>query len=143
MRKIFEPFEKILILGCLLALAFSTGCSQKNGSGTDSKKGAVLAPVPVVIAKAVDKKMPVEIRAIGNVQAYSVVTIRSQITGQLTKVHFQEGQDVKAGDVLFTIDQRPFAGMLEQAKANLARDEAQLQNARLEFEREKKLLASA
>jgi multidrug efflux system membrane fusion protein len=58
-------------------------------------------------------------------------------------VHFLEGQEVKAGDVLFTIDQRPFAGKLEEASANLARDEAQMQNARLEFDREKKLLASS
>jgi multidrug efflux system membrane fusion protein len=134
-----------VLLACLTAaLALSSGCSRSNSAA--EKKGAdglARAPVPVVIGKAVEKNMPVQIRAIGNVQAYSIVTIRSQITGQITKVHFREGQDVKAGDVLFTIDQRPFAGMLEQANANLARDKAQLQNARLEFEREKKLLASS
>jgi multidrug efflux system membrane fusion protein len=74
---------------------------------------------------------------------YSKVTVRSQITGQLIKVHFLEGQEVKKGDPLFTIDPRPPQGALEQAKANLARDQALLENARIEFEREKKLFDSA
>ncbi|MDB6039875.1 MAG: family efflux pump rane fusion lipoprotein, partial [Verrucomicrobiales bacterium] len=124
------------------ALALTASCS-KNKSSADAKKGTAVAPVPVVIGKAIERSMPVQIRGIGNVQAYSIVTIRSQITGQITKVHFREGQEVNAGDALFTIDQRPFAGKLQEASANLARDEAQMQNARLEFDREKKLLASS
>ena len=78
-----------------------------------------------------------QVRAIGNVQPYSKVTIRSQITGQLLKVHFQEGQEVKKGDLLCTIDPRTGQAALGQANANLARDEALLENARIEFDREK------
>lgn len=87
--------------------------------------------------------MPVELRNIGNVEAYATVTIRSQITGQITKIHFQEGQAVKAGDLLFTIDPRPAEGALKQAEADLKRDQAQLVSVRLEFERAKKLLESS
>ncbi len=114
-----------------------TGCNREAASG--QKKNEAKSAVPVVIGKAVAKSMPVQVRAIGNVQPYSTVMVRSQVTGQLAKVHFDEGQEVKEGDILFTIDQRPFAGMLEQAKANLARDTAQLDSARLTYERELKL----
>jgi multidrug efflux system membrane fusion protein len=136
----FSTFGLSLVI--VAAAAFAAGCSKTNDPA-GAKTGNAQPPVPVVIGKVVERSMPVRIRAIGNVQAYSIVTIRSQITGQITKVHFLEGQEVKAGDVLFTIDQRPFAGKLEEASANLARDEAQMQNARLEFDREKKLLASS
>ncbi|HVY70358.1 MAG TPA: efflux RND transporter periplasmic adaptor subunit [Verrucomicrobiae bacterium] len=120
----------------LLVTLLASGCSEKKAPAAK----AAGAPVPAVVAKAVEKDMPVQIHAIGNVQAYSTVTIRSQVTGQLVKIHFQEGQEVKKGDLLFSIDRRPFAGMLEAAKANLARDTAQLENARVEHAREQKLL---
>src|SRR5205807_1695684 len=68
--------------------------------------------------------------------------IRSQITGKLQEVHFKEGQTIKKGDLLFAIDPRPLQAALDQAKANLARDAAQLENAQLHFEREKELLDS-
>jgi multidrug efflux system membrane fusion protein len=71
------------------------------------------------------------------------VTIRSQLTGQITKIHFQEGQEVKTGDELFTIDPRPLEGALRQAQADLKRDQAQLVSVKLEFERVKKLLESS
>ncbi len=71
----------------------------------------------------------------------STVTIRSQIGGLISAVHFQEGQEVKKGDLLFTIDPRPTQAALEQAQANLERDTAQLENARIQFDREQKLFA--
>jgi multidrug efflux system membrane fusion protein len=74
--------------------------------------------------------MPLQIRAVGNVEAYSTVSVKSQVTGVLTQAHFKEGQDVKKGQLLFTIDPRPFEAALKQAEANLARDTAQLQNSR-------------
>ena len=74
--------------------------------------------------------MPLQIRAVGNVEAYSTVAVKSQVTGVLTQAHFKEGQDVKKGQLLFTIDPRPFEAALKQAEANLARDTAQLQNSR-------------
>jgi multidrug efflux system membrane fusion protein len=119
-----------------------SGCSGKAASA-DAQKKVVSPPVPVVVARAEAKDVPVELRNIGNVEAFATVTIRSQITGQITKIHFREGQEVKAGDLLFTIDPRPSEGALRQAEADLKRDQAQLVSIRLEFERVKKLLESS
>src|SRR5207244_13222278 len=91
--------------------------------------------VPVVVAQAEARNVPVTLRNIGNVEAFAMITIRSQITGQLTEAHFQDGQEVKAGDLLFTIDPRPSQGALRKAQADLKRDEAQLVGARLGFDR--------
>src|SRR5215471_4528673 len=128
-----------LALLLALCLAFVSGCSEKPAGGI-SAKANVGASVPVIVANAETQDIPVELRNIGNVEAYATVTIRSQITGQIMKVHFQEGQEVKAGDLLFTIDPRPYQGMLRHAQADLKRDQAQLVSARLEFERQTKLL---
>ena len=98
-----------------------------------------MPPVPVVVAQAVQKTVPVEIRAIGNVEAYSNVSIKAQVTGLVTAVHFHEGQDVQKGAVLFDIDKRPFEGALEVAEAELARDKAKAQNARIQADRYAKL----
>ena len=122
------------------ALVLSS-CSQKSPAGGKSARGAG-GPIPVVVAKAEARDVPVEIQAVGNAQAYSAVSIRSQITGQITKVHFQEGQEVKAGDELFTIAPRPFQAALNQAQANWQRDQAMLINGRLSFERTSNLLSS-
>ena len=96
----------------------------------------------MLVAKATTQDVPVEIQAVGNVQAYSFVSIRSQLTGKIVKVHFDEGQEVKAGDMLFTIDPRPFEAALNQSQANFQRDLAQLINGRLSFERTSNLFAS-
>ncbi len=138
--------QRLIRYGLTLTLtvgALVSGCSHKPS--TDAKKGGgqTRPPVPVLVAQAIETNVPVQLHAIGNVLPYSKVTIRSQITGQLKEVHFREGQEVKKGDPLFTIDPRPSQGALEQARANLARDAAQLENARIEFEREKKLFDSA
>ena len=85
--------------------------------------------------------MPVTLHAVGTVMASSTVDIRSQITGQLLKVGFTEGQDVKAGDVLFTLDARPIQATLNQAQAVLARDTAQAANAQELLRRAEELLA--
>jgi multidrug efflux system membrane fusion protein len=97
--------------------------------------------VPVLATQAVHKTMPVEIIVIGNVQEFSKVAVRSRISGELTRVHFTEGQDVRQGELLFTIDPRPAQAALRQAEANLARDIAQSEHARIVFERQKRLLA--
>ena len=91
--------------------------------------------LPVSAAAVVQKAVPVQIRAIGNGEAYSTVGIKSQIGGVLTRVHFREGQDVSKGDLLFTIDPRPYEAALKQAEANLAKDIAQVENAREEVRR--------
>jgi multidrug efflux system membrane fusion protein len=78
------------------------------------------------VAAVAQKNVPVEIQVIGNVEAYATIPIRAQVGGQLTAVSFREGDYVKKGDLLFTIDQRPFEAALSQATANAARDEAAL-----------------
>jgi membrane fusion protein, multidrug efflux system len=130
----------LLVCGSLLAAtSIICGCSAK-ATGNDAQKKVSSPPVPVVVAQAEAKDVPVELRNVGNVEAFATVTIRSQITGQITKIHFREGQEVKAGDLLFTIDPRPSEGALKQSQADLKRDQAQLVSVRLEFERAKKLL---
>jgi multidrug efflux system membrane fusion protein len=86
--------------------------------------------IPVLVATAARKTMAIQLRAVGNVEAFSTVSVKSQVTGVLTQAHFKEGQNVKKGQLLFTIDPRPFEAVLKQSEANLARDVAQLQNAR-------------
>src|SRR5919106_2676030 len=91
--------------------------------------------VPVLVATATQKAIPIQIRAVGNVEAFSTVSVKSQVTGVLTKAHFKEGQDVKQGQLLFTIDPRPLEAAVKQAEANLARDTAQLKNLREQVRR--------
>jgi len=133
-------------LGCALlagGLLFAS-CSQKTASpGGEKASRATGAPaVPVLVAQATKRDVPVEIQGVGTVQAYSFVSIRSQVTDEIVKVHFREGQEMKAGDLLFTLDPRPFEAALNQAKANLQRDEAQMVNSRVSFERTSNLFAS-
>ena len=94
----------------------------------------------MLVATAVQKTVPLQIRAVGNVEAYSVVSVKSQVTGVLTQAHFKEGQDVKKGQLLFTIDPRPFEAALKQSEANLARDTAQLRNLREQVRRYNELV---
>ena len=82
--------------------------------------------VPVTLGAVVQKAMPVEVRTIGTVQAYRTVSIRTQVSGELVKVNFAEGQDVTQGQPLFEIDPRPFDQALRQAEASLAKDVAQI-----------------
>ncbi len=118
-------FQSLLIgiLGLVILAVFSSGCSNEK-----SKK-PVSAPIPITVSTAIQKTVPVQLRAIGNVQAYSTVTVKSKVGGELVRVHFTEGQDVKKGELLFTIDPRPYEAALKQAEANLGRDLAQAKNA--------------
>jgi membrane fusion protein, multidrug efflux system len=93
-----------------------------------------------LVATAVQRNVPIQIRAVGNVEAYTTVSIKSQVTGVINKAHFVEGQDVKKDQLLFTIDPRPFDAALKQAEANLARDNAQLKNLREQVRRYAELL---
>jgi multidrug efflux system membrane fusion protein len=86
--------------------------------------------VPVVAAAVERKDVPLQVHAIGAVEAYSNVSVKSQVTGELTGVFFQEGQDVKKGQLLFTLDKRPFEAAVSQAQGTLAKDQAQAANAR-------------
>jgi len=114
----------LAVLG--LAVLLGAAACSREGTAAAPKKPAAL-PVPVVTGHAVQKTMPVQLRAIGNVEAYSTVGVKPQVGGIVLRVQVRPGQDVKAGDPLFTIDPRPFEAVLRQAEANLARDRAQRQ----------------
>ena len=123
-----------LALAVLLG-ALTLGCNSR----ATVPKAAGAPTVPVTVAQVVQKTIPVEVHAIGNVEAYSTVSVKAQVEGTIEKAYFKEGQDVKQDDLLFTIDARPFKATLQQAEANLARDQAQLGNAAAQAERYAKL----
>src|SRR6202521_759538 len=120
-----------------LASVLTAGCNRDTAvAASPSGRGAGAGgAVPVLIAKVVEKPMPLEIGVIGGVEAYSTVAVRSQITGLLTSVNFKEGEDVQKGQVLFVLDRRPLEGTLAQAEANLTKDLAQAANARQQLQR--------
>jgi multidrug efflux system membrane fusion protein len=97
--------------------------------------------VPVKVAVAAPKAVPVEIRAVGTVEAYATVSIKSRVDGQLVGVHFREGQDVKKGDLLFTIDPRSYEAALKEAQARLERDIALMDKAERDARRYAELVA--
>ena len=115
-----------------LVLAFAPGCGKKPGAATPGRSSG---PVPVEIGEAARKDVPVDLRAIGNVESIASVEVKAQVGGELIEVNFQEGQDVKKGDLLFTIQPKLYAVQLAQAEANLTRDRAAAANARRDAER--------
>ncbi len=125
-----------MLVGGVAVAAVKT--SHWEFSSTSAKKPAP-PPIPVVTGEVGQADFPITHEDIGAVQAFNTVTIRARVDGTLQKVLFQEGQDVKTGDVLEVIDPRPFRAMLDQAVATKAKDEAQLANARLDLDRYIKL----
>jgi multidrug efflux system membrane fusion protein len=97
--------------------------------------------VPVKVATAIQKSVPVQLQAVGTVEAYATVSIKSRVDGQLMGIHFREGQDVKKGDLLFTIDPRPFEVALKEAQARLERDIALAAKADMDARRYAELVA--
>ncbi len=114
----FKCFCLGLATVCILLLQ---GCARRDPPAKKAGEGSV----PVTVAKVVAKNVPVELQAVGNVEAFSTITVKAQVGGELTRVSFHEGDFVKKGDLLFTIDTRQLEAQLNQAQANLARDEAQ------------------
>jgi len=161
--------SKVMHLNYLLVglTCFLGACSSTQAKST-KPAAANKRPVPVVIATVTQKTIPVLVKGTGTVEAYSTVSVKSQVGGQLTRVNFQEGQNVKKGDLLFTIDSRSLQAALRQAeanrgkniaavrqaeanqakafaqvnqaKANLAKDTAQRQNAQVQAQRYTSLL---
>jgi multidrug efflux system membrane fusion protein len=121
------PLASIIFVcaGCAGEDGAAASAATGNGRGG---RGAGGAAVPVAVGAVIQKAMPIEITVIGAAEAFSSVAIRAQTTGQLTSVNFTEGDDVMAGQVLFTLDRRLEAA-LQQAQANLDRDVAQAANA--------------
>ena len=142
---------KALLAALLLAGPLLAGCDK--GTDPATAKGAP-PTVPVTVVEAAQRDVPVQIRAIGNVQALATVGVQSMINGEVMKVHFAEGHEVPEGTLLFTIDPRQLQSALLQAQAtlaqhqaavlsaeaNMARDMAQLENARVDEQRYRKLV---
>src|SRR5258705_4933051 len=97
-------------------------------AGTKAASGPP-PPVPVLAATVEQKDVPLQVHTIGAVEAYSTVSVKTQITGELTGVFFKEGDDVKKGQLIFTLDKRPLEADVRRAEGALARDEAQAANA--------------
>jgi multidrug efflux system membrane fusion protein len=113
------------------------------GAGCEKKQAAAgpPAPVPVRVAKAELRTVPIQVTAIGNIEAFATVSVKPLVSGALESIHFSEGQDVHKGDLLFMIDRKPFEAALAQAQANMARDMATAKNARVEASRYSNLFA--
>jgi multidrug efflux system membrane fusion protein len=121
-----------------------TICSVLAGCGSTSKQSKAKAAgpppaIPVGVATVKQGDFDVYLTGLGSVQAFNTVSLKTRIDGQIMQVNFQEGQDVKQGDLLILIDPRPYEVALAQAQANLEKDEAQLTNAKAQYERNKVL----
>jgi len=144
-RKTFRTLS-VLGLTSILALAFcacsNTGAtaakSDAPGGGGSGKGGGRRGggDVPVTVANATHRDVPLEIQVIGNVEAYSTITVKAQVGGLLTDVFFKEGDFVRKGEKLFTIDTRPLEAAYNQAVANIARDRAALLQAQANMARD-------
>ncbi|MFH0789301.1 MAG: efflux RND transporter periplasmic adaptor subunit [Pseudomonadota bacterium] len=109
----------LLLTLFLFSLLGLMACSDKKNDPSKMKRERV---VPVTVSTVEERTVPVQLTAIGNVEPYATVSIKSRITGELKQVHFREGQDVGQGSLLFTIDPDPFEADLKKAQANLAKD---------------------
>jgi membrane fusion protein, multidrug efflux system len=130
-----HPFENQRLSTLLLpfvAVLLGVGCTNKAAVGGGS---GVRPPAPVVVASVEQRDIPLQIRAIGNVEAYQTVQIRSQVNGQIQKIFFREGDDVREGQLLFQLDKRPFQADLEKAVGQMKHDQAQAENSRIQEER--------
>src|SRR6267154_2810863 len=140
----------IVALAVVIAVAFwyfrgsrsSTEAQGPGGPGGGAGKGqgrqgagAGGFAVPVVVASAQRGDLPVYFNGLGTVTAFNTVTVRSRVDGQITKINFQEGQFVHQGQDLVDIDSRPFQVQLEQAEGQLAKDQAQLRDVQVNYER--------
>jgi membrane fusion protein, multidrug efflux system len=135
---VLNSLRTLSVVACGMAglgvVACTSGTSAAGqGSGGGRGRGG---DVPVVTAKVTEKDVPIDLAAIGNVEAYTMISVRSQVTGQLREAGFHEGDSVKKGDLLFSIDRRPFEAALQQAEANLARDQALLSQAEAQLNRD-------
>jgi multidrug efflux system membrane fusion protein len=134
-----------LILLVLLALAglitWRTITAKQQEKATAARKQRAMAnqAIPVQVAPVRQETVPIYLTGLGTIMPYYSVKIIPRVTGELTNVYFREGQDVRKGAELMTIDPRPYQATLDQAKGQLARDQAQLQNNQAEFNRYKAL----
>jgi multidrug efflux system membrane fusion protein len=111
-----------------------------NSCGKKKAQGFERPPAPVTTVAAVQRDVPVYLDEVGKVVAREVVTIQPQVSGRITELHFVDGADVQKGDLLFTIDPRPFQAALDAAEANLTQAKAAAEFAKVQYERGKMLV---
>jgi membrane fusion protein, multidrug efflux system len=130
----YYAFTRAYALG--LIVCFSILLSACNGASSKSAQAsAAPPPIPVAVATTQQRDFPVYLSGLGSVQAYNTVSLKSRVDGQIVQIAFREGQLVKQGDLLLVIDPRPYQVAVEQAEAAIARDQAQLKNAQLDYDR--------
>lgn len=134
MRKFLLSVTVIVILGVAATVIWRSSGKKSEASRRPPE------PVPVTVALAEARDVPIILRGLGTVVAYNAVAVHSRVTGNIVKVDFHEGQHVHTGDVLFELDPRPFQTALDQANAVLARDQALLTNAHADLQRYATLL---
>jgi multidrug efflux system membrane fusion protein len=117
----FDTGMKLILMSFLVI--FTGACSDGKA------KQSIQRVVPVKTGDVIQQNVPLQIDAIGNVEAYNTVSVKALVGGEVIGVHFKEGQDVRQGDLLFQIDPRPYEAALKQAEGALARDVAQAKNA--------------
>ena len=129
-----------LIAAVLIAIAIAAAILVRSPSGSRAAAPKGPSAVTVTTAPIVQKTVPFKLSAIGNVEPYTSVAVRARVDGEIVAVRFKEGDPVKGGAVLFELDSRPFVAQLDQAKANLAKDRAQLEHAKSQAVRYEDLL---
>jgi multidrug efflux system membrane fusion protein len=136
--------RRVVGLVAIVALVGAAAIWWTGFVGNAPKAAAQAGPqlVPVTAGTVAARDVPVLLHGIGTVQAYNMVTVKTRVDGQIVKVDFREGQEVKKGDPLFQIDPRPYQAALEQAQAAKAKDEAQLAGAKLDLARYSKLVGT-
>ena len=122
-----------------LAVFAFAGCSDKNNAQAEAEKTP--PAIPVLVAQAVEKRMPLRLHAIGNVETVASVAVKARVDGQITRAYVRDGQDVAKGDLLFQLDPKPYQSQLAQAEANLAQSQAQFEYLRGQEKRYQELLA--
>ena len=129
----------VFLAPVILSLVLTMSCTSQANTPPPGARADI---VPITVAPVIQKTVPIEFRAIGNVEAYSTVSVKAQLAGTIEQVYFREGQDVRKDDLLYTMDSRPYQAALQQLEANLARDQAQLENANAQADRYSKLFES-
>src|SRR5205807_8191538 len=130
------------LLVSLLLPSLFTACSGSNSSPARARAN-VVQTVQVTVAPAVRQDLPIYLTGLGSIEAYYTVSVKSREDGQLNDVKFKEGQTVKKGDLLAVIDPRPYQVQLDQAQAQLFKDQATLRDAKLNYQRYKDLLQNS
>ncbi len=124
----------VAALAAVIGLLMLSACDKPRAAAGPISKGP--AAVPVIVATAVQRDMPVQIKAIARAEPYRTLTVRPQVAGQITDVHFEDGDYIHAKDLLYSLDTRPYEAALRQAQGVLAKDQALVQDAGIEAQRQ-------